>query len=194
MGLDRAPTAPLRAPSDIVQAEEQTILGLNRGMAYGMSLGYFALMAGPAVALTALAIYYHVVRPSETPTGALVLAIFFSAGALVFLPRVLSERKGASLRVDRKGIHLVRGSRRSDDLSWDTIAVVRRGLRRIRFGKVSSVGYSIFVEGAAGNRSIEVDDVSFKVPREAIANVAGRIATMAEERNIRVESPATVEW
>jgi len=169
-------------------------LGLKRGMAYGKSLGYFAVMAGPAAAFIILTIYYYVVRSGETPTGTVVLAIAFATGTFLFLPQVLSTRKDSSLRIDAQGIHMVKGSKTTDNLSWDSIRVVRHGLRRMRFGKVSAVGYSILVEGTAGKRSLQVDDVSYKVPREAIARVAREVATMAEARNIQVESPATIEW
>lgn len=163
---------------------------------YWRSLAPFALMAPFAAFSVALTSYDYVstgFHPADNAIGAWILLAFFGIGALVFLPGVLSSRKPSRLSVDATGAQLSRGNRERR-IPWDEMTEVTWGPRRIRLGKTSAVGEGLRIRGTSELLPIEVDEITYCVDHDALAETIRLVVDTARKRHLAVTTPTSPEW
>ncbi len=179
-----------------VEAVTARTLELGPKTGYWRSLAPFALMASFAAFMAMLTVYDYVstgLHPGDGVIGAWILLAFFAMVALVFFPGVLSSRKPSRLSVDATGVQLSRGNHRQR-IPWDEVTEVTSGPRRVRLGKSSAEGEGLRIRGASELLPIEVDEVTYRVDHDSLAEMIRLVVDTARKRHLAVTTPTSLEW
>ncbi len=162
-----------------------TTLRLRPGLPYRVSLGILAFFA-------ALTPWLSVVpgRPQDEPNrpwfvgGSAAIAFLALASTIYYrLPR--------TLELDASGIRLRRGGGRARALGWGEVRWVRHGTKLVTLSALYihavRVTYFLHVQGTGYLRRIYVDEVDYRVSREALVEMAATVSELASRRDIPVK-------